>query len=88
MAREHEDKPLDRYMQLPEYTRRWLERIDEDDLKEFEEIRNSYVRARTLGWFFKWLFISVLGTFVGVVAFGEALAKALSWLTGAAKGGG
>jgi hypothetical protein len=80
MSREHEETPLDRYAQLPEGTRRWLERLDERDFEQYEEMRQSFERAKTLGWFFKWLFISVLGTFVGVVAFGEALAKSMSWL--------
>lgn len=72
--------PVDRYAQLPESTRRFIERLDEEDIAELNEMRLSFHRAKTIGWFFKWLVITVIGAFMGAVAFGESVIKSAEWL--------
>lgn len=72
--------PVDRFAHLPERTRKFLETLDEEDVKALCDLLMAYQRASTIGWFFKWLVVTVVGAYVAAVAFGEAIHKTLLWL--------
>lgn len=68
--------PLDRYAQLPEYTRRCFESLDKEDIITLIDILKAYQRAATVGWFFKWLVVGMVGLFLATVTLGEGIIKA------------
>jgi hypothetical protein len=76
--------PVDRFAHLPETTRQWLEELRKEDVDDLRRILQGFRKTGTVLWFFKWIIITVASGFVGTVAFGESVAKTLSWL----KGGG
>ena len=73
--------PIDRYGQLPEGTRRWLENLREDDLKELDEERKFYRSVKTIARFNKYLVMLIVGIFVAAVQFGESISKFFVWLS-------
>jgi hypothetical protein len=77
--------PLDRYAHLPETTRRWLESLDEDDVKEIKEAIRFQRSAKTIGTFGKWLLVTAVSVFIAAVTFGEKVGIAWKWLTGGGK---
>lgn len=68
---------------LPPHTRAFLQSITAEEAIALADLLTSYERAKTIGWFFKWLFFTMVGAFMGAVAFGEALSKLLSWVASA-----
>lgn len=72
--------PVDRFAHLPETTRKWLEGLRAEDLDDWDKILLGYRRGSTIVWFFKWIVITLVGAFMGTVAFGEKVAKVLLWL--------
>jgi hypothetical protein len=73
--------PVDRFNQLPESTRRWLENLRDDDIKEMEEERKFYRTVQTIIKFNKYLGVFIIATFIGAVQFGEAIQKFISWVS-------
>jgi hypothetical protein len=67
--------PVERFGQLPEPTRQWLERLREEDIKELNDAVRFYHATKAGGRFVKWLMITIVAIFVGAAAFGEALQK-------------
>lgn len=76
------NNPVERFAQLPEPTRQWLENLREDDIKQLNEAIRFYDAARVGGRFIKWLIITVVAIFVGAAAFGEAIQKIWTLISG------
>lgn len=74
--------PVNRFAHLPKSTREWLESLREADIDEIKEAVKFYHATRTIGKFWKWLIITVIGVFIGAMQFGEAIIKILSWVFG------
>ena len=77
--------PVDRFGHLPESTRKWLESLREEDILELKEAIHFHRSAKTIGRFGRWLIITIVGTFIGAVAFGQNIAVVWKWLIGAPK---
>jgi hypothetical protein len=73
--------PVERFGQLPEKTRHWLENLREDDIKELKDAVSFYRTARAVGRFNKWLIITIVTIFIGAAAFGDALLKFWAWIS-------
>ena len=72
--------PVERFGQLPESTRQWLEDLRPDDIKEMEEERKFYRTFKTVIKFNKYLGMFIIAIFVGAVQFGEAIQKFITWI--------
>jgi hypothetical protein len=77
--------PVDRFAHLPEPTRKWLESLREDDLKDIIESVQLYHRARIIARFGKWTLATILATFIAGVAIGEGIQKILGWIVRGAR---
>lgn len=78
-AREYKS-PVERFAQLPEPTRAFLEDLREDDLKDLAEAIRFYHSVRVIGRFWKWLIITTVAIFVGAATLGEAIQKLWHWI--------
>jgi hypothetical protein len=67
--------PIDRYGQLPEWKRRWIEELTEEKIKDQDDATRFYHGAKAGGRFVKWLMITIVAVFVGAAAFGDAVQK-------------
>ena len=67
--------PVQRFGQLPEATRQWLENLRPSDLKDLDDAVRFYHSTKAGGRFMKWLMISIVTIFVGAAAFGDAVQK-------------
>jgi hypothetical protein len=78
-----EAKPADKFADLSEDTRRFIAGLDEDDIhtlnKGLEIIRLSLAFGKVT----KWLIVSALALFFGVVMLWEAVIKFVGFIKGA-----
>ncbi len=65
--------------ELPEETREFLAQLREDDIKTLKAGVKLVNAIQTVGTFFKWVIVGILGMAVGTVMFGESLAKIMGW---------
>jgi hypothetical protein len=72
--------PVDRFAHLPEPTRKWLESLREDDVKDLAETVRMMHSAKTIGKFGKWLIVTIFVALVSGVAAGEAIVKIFKWI--------
>lgn len=72
--------PVDRFAHLPEPTRKWLESLREDDLKDIIEAVQLYHRALIIAKFGKWTLATIFGALILGVTIGEAIQKYLAWI--------
>src|ERR1022692_3943715 len=72
--------PIERFGQLPESTRRWLEDKRPSDLKDLDDAVKFYHATAAGGKFIKWLAIAVVAIFVGSAALGHAIQDLWSWI--------
>ena len=78
-------KPADhqvRFADLPEETQEFLEDLRPEELSLLREAIRFMGAVKTVGTFVKWLIILICGSFIGAVAFGEALMKVKNYLLG------
>lgn len=73
------DNPVSRYGQLPGNTRVFFERLRQEDIDDWWRVLKLYRATVSVGRFTKWLIITLVGFFVGTVAFGEKVLALLSW---------
>lgn len=73
--------PSKRFAHLPEPTREWLEQLREDDIREINDALRFWRAIRAGSWLIKWSVGLFLAMFLGIVAFGEAIQKLLSWIS-------
>jgi G:T/U-mismatch repair DNA glycosylase len=76
-----DEKHVDRYAELPEETRKFVEELRPKDIQLLQQSIEFMRSVVTVGRFIKWSLVGIVGTFVGAVMFGEALAKIWNWLT-------
>lgn len=72
--------PVDRFAHLPEPTRKFLEQLREEDIKDILEAARAVKSTKTFGKVMRWSIISVVGFFVAASQFGEAVTKLLHWM--------
>ncbi len=70
---------VNRMAELPEETREFLAQLREDDIKTLKAGVKLVNAIQTVGTFFKWVIVGVLGMAVGTVMFGDSLAKIMGW---------
>lgn len=71
--------PVNRMAELPEETREFLSQLREDDIKTLKDGVRLVNAIQTVGSFFKWLLVGILGFVVGVVMLGESVMKIIAW---------
>lgn len=81
-ARDPPSEAVERFAQLPRATREWLETRRSGDWDEINDALGFYRSARTNGKFLLWLIGGFIGLFIGAVAFGDSVLKALGWFRG------
>jgi hypothetical protein len=74
--------PIDRYSQLSEWKRAWIERKSEEELKLLDEMLSRYRDARAIGRFGKLALFLIVGAFVSAAAFGKNVIDIFVWMTG------
>ena len=72
--------PVERFWQLPEPTRQWLENLRPDDIKELNDAVKFYHATAVGGKFVKWLAYVIVAIFVGSAALGHAIQDLWSWM--------
>lgn len=90
MAMDNEAAAVQRWTQLPEPTKRFIEQLEVENIKtlavvaeapaeDVTEIFDMVRNAKVIGRFFKWLIVGVLGIFLGTIMFWEGMLKVLAW---------
>ena len=74
-----EARPVDRMSELPPETREFLAQLRKEDIDTLKEGVKLVNAIGTVGTFAKWLIAGVLGLFVGMVMFAEAVQKIMAW---------
>src|ERR1035437_69415 len=72
--------PIERFGQLPEPTRQWLESLRQGDIKDLNDAVKFYHATAAGGKFIKWMAIAVVAIFVGTAALGDAIQKLWGWM--------
>ena len=72
--------PVERFGQLPEDTRQWLENLRADDLADLKDAVKFYHATAAGGKFVKWLAYAVVAIFVGSAALGHAFQDLWGWI--------
>lgn len=71
--------PVARMAELPEETREFLAQLREDDIQTLKDGVRLVNAIKTVGSFFKWLIVGILGFVVGIVMLGESVGKIIAW---------
>lgn len=74
-----EARPVEAMVELPRETREFLARLRPDDLETLEDGVRLVNAVRTVGTFFKWVIVGILGLVVGTVMFYESVSKIIGW---------
>jgi hypothetical protein len=72
--------PVNRFGHLPEPTRRWLESLREDDIKEMIDGVKMSRAIKSWGRITKWLIVTFVAIFLGIVGFGEGILRVWGWI--------
>lgn len=75
-------RPVEAMVELPRETREFLARLRPYDLETLEDGVRLVNSIRTVGTFFKWAIVGLLGFVVGTVMFYESIAKIIGWVRG------
>lgn len=75
-------EPVSAMAELPKETWEFLARLRPDDLETLEDGVRLVNAVRTVGTFFKWMIVGLLGFVVGTVMFYESIAKIIGWVRG------
>lgn len=70
---------------LPEETRKFLSQLRKDDLETLQDGLRLVIAVRTVGKFSKWVIITFVGAFVGLVMVWESVLKFLKFIGPAAR---
>lgn len=73
---------VERYSNLRESTREWLESRRDDDWKKMDESMEFYLKIKSNGKFVFWVITSILGAIMAMASFGESLVKMWTWMKG------
>jgi hypothetical protein len=74
-----ETEPPERLTELPEDTRKFLAGLSKEDTATLETLLPLARSMMTWGRVSKWLIVTLLGLYFGVVMLGESVVKVLSW---------
>ncbi|MCR6498402.1 hypothetical protein MUO32_05085 [Shinella sp. CPCC 101442] len=75
-------EPVSAMAELPKETREFLARLRPDDLETLEDGVRLINAVKTVGTFFKWLIVGLLGFVVGAVMLYESIVKIVGWHRG------
>lgn len=73
------EKPAERMAELPEETRLFLSDLSREDITTLKNGLPIIRAIMTWGRVSKWLIVTLLGLYFGVVMLGESIIKVLSW---------
>ncbi len=76
---DNEAPTVNRMVELPERTKDFLSKLDEDDIDNLEYAIKFYATVRTMGHVVKWLAITVLVIIVGIASLYENTLKIWGW---------
>ncbi len=68
---DNEAPTANRLVELPERTKEFLSKLDEDDIDNLEDAMKFYATVRTMGHVVKWLAISVLAIIMFITSMYE-----------------
>ncbi|WP_043062298.1 hypothetical protein [Brucella anthropi] len=71
---------VNRMNDLPERTKEFLSRLDQDDIDNLEDAMKFYATVRTMGHVMKWLAITILAMIAGIASLYENSLKIWGWL--------
>lgn len=77
---EHETNAADRFAELPQKTREFLSKLDEEGIDTLDQGIRLVRATMTVGRFARWMIVGVLGLFVGASMFLDSLQKIVAWL--------
>ncbi|SCD25500.1 hypothetical protein [Brucella inopinata] len=77
---DNEARTVNRMGELPDRTKEFLSKLDEDDIDNLEDAMKFYATVRTMGHVVKWLAITVLAIIVGIASLYENTLKIWGWL--------
>lgn len=72
-------QPVETMRELPYETREFLARLRPEDLQTLEDGVRLVNAVRTVGTFFKWLLIGIMGMVVGTVMLYDSVMKIIAW---------
>lgn len=70
---------VNRMNELPDRTKEFLSKLDDDDIETLEDAMQFYTTVRTLGRVGKWAVLTMLAIIIGVVSLYENVLKMMSW---------
>lgn len=76
----HHADPADRFAELPAETRKFLSKLDEEEIATLDQGLRLVRAMMTVGRFARWMIVGVLGLFVGASMFLDSLQKVIAWL--------
>lgn len=74
--------PVERFTELPERTRAFLSRLDDDEVSVLESFVSTLAALNRVGRLGKWLLLSAVTGIILAVALWEAIDKARLWVFG------
>lgn len=72
-------EPVNSMSELPPETRAFLASLRHEDVETLKDGVRLVNAIRTVGTFFKWLLVGILGFVVGTVMLWESLTKIVTW---------
>ncbi|WP_181376109.1 hypothetical protein [Ochrobactrum soli] len=79
MPMDNDAPTASRLVELPERTKEFLSKLDDDDIETLEDAMQFYATVRTLGRVGKWTVLTILAVIVGIVSLYENVLKMLGW---------
>lgn len=79
MPMDNDAPTANRLVELPERTKEFLSKLDDDDIETLEDAMQFYATVRTLGRVGKWTVMTILAIIVGFVSLYENLMKMAGW---------
>jgi hypothetical protein len=77
---DYNDRRVEKYNQLPEAVKDWLEGLRENDIIVLKKAMDQYTKVAAITGFFKWFWIVVGTAFLGAVGLWEAILKVIGWI--------
>lgn len=84
------DRPqhhVDRYADLPEEVRSWLEHMRSEDVSQLQNTIAFYRWASTTSRYVKWSVLFILGIFITTATAGDSILKVWHWMFPVKPGG-
>lgn len=79
MPMDNDAPTANRLVELPERTKAFLSKLDDDDIETLEDAMQFYATVRTLGRVGKWAVLTILAIIVGFVSLYENVMKMAGW---------